>query len=642
MCYIILISIIMDRIFNNNYGNTVDTSLIHCLGLQHDHEDHGDIPLIKKSPYYTIENYQDTLSDNASTFSLLSINIQSLNSKFDELQIIIDDVNSKVKNNVSAIVIQETWFSDTSDLSLFEIDGYNLINQKAVCSRHAGLCIYLHCDFNYNILPLYKESHFWEGLFIEIFSDKYCGKIKIGNIYRKPIYTNESIQVFLNDLLPILDEFNTGNGKAIIAGDFNINLLNINEKAFVSNYFDSMLCKNFCPQITLPTRITARSGTLIDNIFCKLTADYDKFHAGILATALSDHFGCFLNIELSTRNSELNDPLYITVNKPLFNSLDNFKNDMIAVDLLSLVNREEYCDPNINYNIVHDILKKNVKKNFPATRVKFNKRKHKKQAWITAGLIKSINFRDRLYRNLKTLDENSEIFLQSKQNLKTFNNILKQTINNAKAHYFTTVFNKYKTDARKTWAEIKCLLKKQKSSNTLPKNFVIGNTKVSNLTKIVNGFNRYFSNVGLELARKIPTMNKDKFKEFLNQNRNNTFGFKLITEKDVLEIIGSLKSKNSSGFDSISNNMLKSIKETISPILAIIINQSISTGIFPKRLKVAKILPLYKKNDKSKLENYRPISLLPSISKIFEKILFTWIYLDLPGFRDMRKPIMGL
>ena len=87
----------------------------------------------------------------------------------------------------------------------------------------------------------------------------------------------------------------------------------------------------------------------------------------------------------------------------------------------------------------------------------------------------------------------------------------------------------------------------------------------------------------------------------------------------------SLKAKNSAGFDGISTNLLKSIMPTILRPLTLILNQSLATGIFPDNLKIAKVIPLYKKDDCLIMDNYRPVSLLTSISKIFEKTVHNQI-----------------
>ena len=68
--------------------------------------------------------------------------------------------------------------------------------------------------------------------------------------------------------------------------------------------------------------------------------------------------------------------------------------------------------------------------------------------------------------------------------------------------------------------------------------------------------------------------------------------------------------------------LLKLLSPALLKPLTIVINQSLLTGIFPNKLKIAKVVPLHKKDDPSLMDNYRPISLLPSISKLFEKIVF--------------------
>ena len=94
----------------------------------------------------------------------------------------------------------------------------------------------------------------------------------------------------------------------------------------------------------------------------------------------------------------------------------------------------------------------------------------------------------------------------------------------------------------------------------------------------------------------------------------------------MLTLINGLKPKHSSGHDEISSKLLKDIGVVIAPTLSVIINQSLCTGVFPDKLKIAKVIPLFKKGDESLIENYRPISLLSSISKVFERIVFNQLY----------------
>ena len=98
----------------------------------------------------------------------------------------------------------------------------------------------------------------------------------------------------------------------------------------------------------------------------------------------------------------------------------------------------------------------------------------------------------------------------------------------------------------------------------------------------------------------------------------------------MAEIIGNLKPKTSTGIDTISSKLLRQTNDSITESLTIIVNQMLKTCTFPELLKISKVIPLYKKGDNSSLSNYRPIALLPSVSKIFEKAILTQLteYLD--------------
>lgn len=113
---------------------------------------------------------------------------------------------------------------------------------------------------------------------------------------------------------------------------------------------------------------------------------------------------------------------------------------------------------------------------------------------------------------------------------------------------------------------------------------------------------------------------------FLIKKITSTFTFDSISEADVRNIIKLLKPKSSTGHDDISTILLKQLSAIIAPSLSLIINESLFTGIFPDRLKIAKVLPLFKKENPHIFYNYRPISLLPALSKIFEKIVYKQLY----------------
>ena len=194
----------------------------------------------------------------------------SLNTKFDQLKIYVELL--KTHNcEFSIICLQESWLSDISDTSLFQLDGYTMLSQGKICRGHGGLVIYISTRFHYKHLSLYKKSDIWEGQFIKILGSQLERNIIIGNIYRPPRDTNANYHTFIEELNPIFEFVNNKNCECCILGDFNIDLLKTNERPIFSEYLDNIISHNFFPKITLPTRFSPRRGTLIDNALCKCT-----------------------------------------------------------------------------------------------------------------------------------------------------------------------------------------------------------------------------------------------------------------------------------------------------------------------------------------------------------------------------------
>ena len=129
-------------------------------------------------------------------------------------------------------------------------------------------------------------------------------------------------------------------------------------------------------------------------------------------------------------------------------------------------------------------------------------------------------------------------------------------------------------------------------------------------------------NVGPDLASSIDTHNKKPFTDYLTKTITSSFNFNLYELEDTEKIIKSLKTKESFGIDGISVKLLKAIAPGIILPLTHILNQSLISGIFPDTLKIAKVIPLYKKDDRCIVGNYRPVSLLNALSKVFERAAY--------------------
>ena len=164
------------------------------------------------------------------------------------------------------------------------------------------------------------------------------------------------------------------------------------------------------------------------------------------------------------------------------------------------------------------------------------------------------------------------------------------------------------------------MINKNKPGNN-PDNLKINDKEITNPAEIAQAFNSFFTNIGPELASKISCDNKH-FTEYLSKPNDNTMCFIPTDQHEILKIVKSLKPKKSTGHDGISTKLLKQIIPNIALPLEHIFNLSLSTGCCPDLLKLAKVIPIFKKDDPTQVTNYRPISLLPCISKILEKIVY--------------------
>ena len=132
-------------------------------------------------------------------------------------------------------------------------------------------------------------------------------------------------------------------------------------------------------------------------------------------------------------------------------------------------------------------------------------------------------------------------------------------------------------------------------SVNLPDYMNINNFKTSNSTLISNQFNNYFSSIGKDMAAAINNTPRDSFKKYLTMNISTKFTFKNVNETQIENIIKNLPSKQSYGHDGISSILLKKLKTLLIKPITLITNQSLNCGIFPDKLKLAKITPIYKK-----------------------------------------------
>ena len=247
--------------------------------------------------------------------------------------------------------------------------------------------------------------------------------------------------------------------------------------------------------------------------------------------------------------------------------------------------------------------------------------------WMTPALLKSSHVSDKLYRKCIGRDKFDHHTLQFIEYRNTFNRIKRR----AKVSYYSSRLSNYKNNSSKLWKILNEVIGRNHDKTTISDVFVINGEKITNTQSISNEFCKFFSSVGKKFASKIPKPNKT-FDHYLDDIAQQSFFFSPCNNKAVLKSIDSLKPKTSTGPDGLSAMLIKQIKGSILHPLTLLFNRSFATGQFPESMKIAKVVPIFKAKDKKDLTNYRPISLLPTFSKIFEKVVHKRIYTYLQKF----------
>ena len=180
-------------------------------------------------------------------------------------------------------------------------------------------------------------------------------------------------------------------------------------------------------------------------------------------------------------------------------------------------------------------------------------------------------------------------------------------------------------------ADHKNIINKNKSKKVQDKFKLNDESMISDESVISNRFNEFFVNIGPNLANKIPIQNVSPL-QFMDDPTVNSIFLSLVTAEEIREILCSLKN-GAAGHDEIKASILKSISSYIIDPLAYICNLSLNEGVFPSEVKIANVLPLYKADDPFLFNNYRPVSLLNVLSKVFEKVMYSRVSEFLETFK---------
>ena len=231
------------------------------------------------------------------SLNIIHVNIRSLPRNFDKLNALI----SKTGTEFDVICLSETWLEEPL-ANNFCIPGYSIINSCPDNYRGKGAAVLIKNNLVYHELPkLSVNYHHFQSVFIEIVPSL-GPNIVLGTMYRSPSYEPKDFLDYFENIINCLAKTKK---KCALAGDVNIDILKINESEIVDRYLACLIGGGFLPTITVPTRITATSRTLIDNIFINNFQSIKN--SGVIVDDCSDHLPIFLIMNLPARVQHVNE-----------------------------------------------------------------------------------------------------------------------------------------------------------------------------------------------------------------------------------------------------------------------------------------------------------------------------------------------
>jgi hypothetical protein len=382
----------------------------------------------------------------------------------------------------------------------------------------------------------------------------------------------------------------------LILGDFNIDMLKPH-----SSWDSTLALFGLVQLVTSSTRTTPTSSSLIDHIYTNNPKAI--INTIVLDLSISDH-----NPISCTRSIKLPKPEPVGHTHISFRSFKHFNQNAFFADLncTPFATVFQYNDPNQALSAWYKLFIDVVNKHAP---IRHKRVKHPKlPPWLNKDIIQAMSHRDKL--------KTDKMFTEYKQ----ARNKVKNLVRNAKKAYFSKL-TENNTDISSVWRALNAFTKGTRSKQTdIPRHFT------------ADAFNNYFLSIAEKLAKSHDSADSnghyscpELLIDFCQQKTHghNSFTIPLIAVHEVGKYITKMDNKKSSGPDELSNQLIKLSMPYIVESLTYIFNLCIEQNIFPSEFKRAKVIPLPKTRDHKTMNEYRPISLLPVLSKLLERHVHT-------------------
>lgn len=523
------------------------------------------------------------------------LNVRGIRSgeKVDQIKLMLQ---SK-ENNISMLGVSESKLGSEIPDSFIQIQNFQCF-RKDKMQGSGGLIVYVKNEVSCSHRKDLENEHF-ESMWFEIFP-KSSKSFLVGHFYRNPLSTIAWNEIFDEQLEKAIQE----EKELFLLGDFNRDLLNPQIK---QQWIDYMNSHGVTQHVNEPTRVVPNSSaTLIDHIYSNFS-DNIQF-VDIPKIGLSDHYPVFMSRKV---NSSIPKMMHNTIR---YRSFKNFNEAKFNEDLESIpwdvIKVFDNVDDALDawYSLFSDVINKHVP-------LKQHRVKNVNQPnWLTPEIIDSIKTRDR-FKALGDLNQykiwrNKVVNLIRRSKKSNYENLIEQGSNQP-----TTIWKIFgELGAGKRNSNSACNFQSVK----------IGDYETDNPDDIANAFNDYFINIAESIKEPNDPTNHEKLQDYCNDKIPNevVFDIPLLSTEYVVKSLRNLDVRKSTGTDEMGPRLLKMAAPFIAESLTYVCNLSIQTGTFPVKWKEAKVKPLHKGGPSKDLNNFRPISILPVLSKLFEKHAF--------------------
>ncbi len=431
----------------------------------------------------------------------------------------------------------------------------------------------------------------------------------VGTIYRPPSASVDSFAT-IEQLVQTIDDENK---EFYILGDLNANMLDTSNNA-TKNLNSIMELYQLSQTINTPTRVTTTSSSLLD--VCLTPTPTRLITSQVIPIAISDHYMIFVVRKINIQRKQNSHKKVEIRNLKYFNA-ESFQADLRGQEW-------ELLDSNLCVDEMWNTWKTlflNILDRHAPIREKRVKSKPN-VPWLTSTIKKQVRERDRL-KSL-AIRHKSDNYWNA---YKTLRNRVTDALRETKAAYYKGEFEKVKHDPKQAWKTVNKILNRKQESREI-NCLETQRGQISHPAELAECFNNYFTDIGPDIAKNIDSGDRN-FKDYITTT-SSSFNFQTVSESNVYRLLLSLNPRKSTGIDKIPAKIIRIAAPVITNSLTKIFNMAIISATVPSEWKIARVTPIFKNGPRNQLNNYRPISILPVVSKLFEKVLCEQLqeYLD--------------